>query len=168
VTGFLATVAGGIASTGLTPASGCQDHTALPSASAPFVKGATASTASRSNVRDDRETPLCVGRDAEQYSLICISEKQKYFFKRGWTEHRAANEVICPSGNRLLMRFARDDARGIHCFAQKQPPTFVSSLRSVAARDTAKNPLPRDFACRSIFDFFNSICQQQTWRNASR
>ena len=58
---------------------------------------------------------------------------------------------------RLLVRFARDDARGIHRFAQKQPPTFVSSLRSVAARETAKNPLSRDFAYRSIFDFFNSI-----------
>jgi hypothetical protein len=31
----------------LTPASGCQDHTTSPSASAPFVKGASASTASR-------------------------------------------------------------------------------------------------------------------------
>jgi hypothetical protein len=34
-------------STDLTPASGCQDHTVLPSASAPFVKSASASTASR-------------------------------------------------------------------------------------------------------------------------
>jgi len=31
----------------LTPASGCQDHTTSPSASAPFVKSASASTASR-------------------------------------------------------------------------------------------------------------------------
>src|SRR5450631_3388972 len=31
----------------LTPASGCQDHTTSPSASAPFVIGASASTASR-------------------------------------------------------------------------------------------------------------------------
>src|SRR5258708_27655041 len=45
-------------SASLTPASGCQDHTTLPSASALFVKSTTASTASRSNVRDDRETPL--------------------------------------------------------------------------------------------------------------
>jgi hypothetical protein len=53
----------GMTSANLTPASGCQDHTSSPSASAPFVKSASASTASRSNVRDDRETPLCVGRD---------------------------------------------------------------------------------------------------------
>jgi hypothetical protein len=61
--GFLATVIGGVASANLTPASGCQDHMTSPSASALFVKSAAASTASRPYVRDDRETPLCVGRD---------------------------------------------------------------------------------------------------------
>jgi hypothetical protein len=55
-------------SANLTPASGRQDHTTSPSASASFVRAlrapdAAASTASRSYVRDDRETPLCVGRD---------------------------------------------------------------------------------------------------------
>ena len=34
-------------SANLTPASGCQDHTTSPSASAPFVKGTSTSTASR-------------------------------------------------------------------------------------------------------------------------
>jgi hypothetical protein len=48
----------------LTPASRRQDHTILPSASALFVKSANASTASRTNVRDDRETPLSVGGTA--------------------------------------------------------------------------------------------------------
>jgi hypothetical protein len=60
----------------LTPASRRQDHTTSPSAAAPFVcapgdrsretrpaipfrADAAASTASRRNVRDDRETPLC-------------------------------------------------------------------------------------------------------------
>src|SRR5580658_9276868 len=42
----------------LTPTSRRQDHTTWPSASAPFVKGASASTASRSTYRDDREPPL--------------------------------------------------------------------------------------------------------------
>jgi hypothetical protein len=42
----------------LTPALGRQDHTTSPSASALFVKSASASIASRANVRDDRETPL--------------------------------------------------------------------------------------------------------------
>src|SRR5207237_7479396 len=50
-------------SANLTPASGRQDHTALPSAAGAFVSCAAASIASRLNVRDDRETPLLVRRD---------------------------------------------------------------------------------------------------------
>jgi hypothetical protein len=42
----------------LTPASGRQDHTTSPSAHVPLVNGTSASTASRLNVRDDRDTPL--------------------------------------------------------------------------------------------------------------
>jgi hypothetical protein len=58
VTGLFATVASGVSSANLAPASGRQDHTTSPSASAPFVSRAGTSTASRSYVRDDRETPL--------------------------------------------------------------------------------------------------------------
>jgi hypothetical protein len=49
VIGFLATVIRVMRSiiANLTPASGRQDHTTSPSALAPFVKGASASTASR-------------------------------------------------------------------------------------------------------------------------
>jgi hypothetical protein len=39
-----------------------------------------------------------VGRDGQSYSLIFISEKQKYFCKRGWTGRKSEAEVICPSG----------------------------------------------------------------------
>jgi hypothetical protein len=46
--GSFATVAGGIASANLTPASGCQDHTTLPSALVSLVNDTAASTASRS------------------------------------------------------------------------------------------------------------------------
>jgi len=56
--GFLATVAGGIASTDLTPASGCQDHTSSPSAWALFVNSATRVHRISFRVRDDRDTPL--------------------------------------------------------------------------------------------------------------
>jgi hypothetical protein len=45
-------------SANLTPASGRQDHTTSPSAVGAFVKAPSASTASRTNVRDDRDTPL--------------------------------------------------------------------------------------------------------------
>jgi hypothetical protein len=47
----------------LTPASGRQDHTTSPSALAPFVVGATSVHRIPPHVRDDRETPLFVGRD---------------------------------------------------------------------------------------------------------
>ena len=30
--------------------------------------------------------------------LICLAPKQKYFCKRGWTDHFGKHEVICPSG----------------------------------------------------------------------
>jgi hypothetical protein len=59
-------------SANLTPASGRQDHMASPSASAPFVRAkylrcvAVASIASQPYVRDDRETPLCVGPGCEE------------------------------------------------------------------------------------------------------
>src|ERR1700726_2895711 len=65
----------------LTPASGRQDHTPSPFASAPFVIGASASTASRPASVTIANRPS-VGRDGKSYSLICISEKQKYFRKR--------------------------------------------------------------------------------------
>jgi hypothetical protein len=65
VTGFLATIAARILPRNLTPASGRQDHTLLPSASATFVFVTSASTASHRNVRDDREPPLIRVRQAK-------------------------------------------------------------------------------------------------------
>jgi hypothetical protein len=56
--GFFVTVISSALAASLTPASRRQDHTTSPSALAPFVKSAAASTASDPNVRDDRETPL--------------------------------------------------------------------------------------------------------------
>ncbi len=60
----------------LTPASGRQNHTTSPYASAPFVRAhrarddATASTASRSNVRDDGQRPLSgTGRTSKATDL---------------------------------------------------------------------------------------------------
>jgi hypothetical protein len=58
---LFATVTGGIASAGLTPASGRQDHTTSPSASSALVSGALSVHRIPPYVRDDRETPLCVG-----------------------------------------------------------------------------------------------------------
>src|SRR5216684_5683768 len=81
VTGLFATVAPEkrLLLTNLTPASGRQDHTTSPSALVPFVKGTSASTASRPAFRDDRERPSCrVGR-GELVALICPTAKAEYF-----------------------------------------------------------------------------------------
>jgi hypothetical protein len=44
-----------------------------------------ASIASQPYVRDDRETPLCVGRDGRDEEVIWVKSEPKYFCKRGWT-----------------------------------------------------------------------------------
>ena len=66
------------------------------------------------------------------------------------------------------MRFAHADLRGHIVFTQERPPTFVSALKGAAALETTKNGLSRDFRCRSIFDFFNSIGTKRTCRRTQR
>src|SRR5215211_1438649 len=56
----------------LTPASRRQDHTTSPSASAPFVSGAISVHRIPPRVRDDRDTPLRVGRDEVAYEVIWV------------------------------------------------------------------------------------------------
>src|SRR6202011_56895 len=68
-------------SANLTPASGCQDHTTSPSASEARRLRAAASRAARPDVRDVRETPLRVERDAIDVTLFVISENQNIFCK---------------------------------------------------------------------------------------
>jgi hypothetical protein len=60
------------------------------------------------------------------------------------------------------MRFGRGDV-GDHIVSHKNShrPSYRAPT-SVAAVDTAKNHLSRDFRCGSIFDFFNSIGHQRT------
>src|SRR5207248_8645805 len=79
---------------------GCQDHTVLPSASAPFVcapadrsrksigirpataigaHDAIASTASRPNVRDDGQRPSCGTGWLKLVEVICPTAQAKYF-----------------------------------------------------------------------------------------
>jgi len=89
----------------LDTSNGCQDHTALPSATAPFVLRApiahetwksppcdrsTRAALSRPphprpNVRDDRDTPLCAGRDGGNKQLIWGNHEADSFFARDWT-----------------------------------------------------------------------------------
>ena len=58
VIGLFVTVACGVASANLTPASRRQEHTTSPSASVRFVKRTARVHRIPSHVRDDRETPL--------------------------------------------------------------------------------------------------------------
>ena len=72
-------------SANLTPASGCQDHTTSPSASTPFVIGASASTASRPAAVTIATRPS-VGRDQITILLVQIavkgfSDKSKIIFE---------------------------------------------------------------------------------------
>jgi hypothetical protein len=75
----------GMTSANLTPASGRQDHTSLPSASVPFVIGTSGVHRIPPHVRDDRATPLRRGGTAEINGVIWVGRKPKYFCGRGWT-----------------------------------------------------------------------------------
>src|SRR5258708_28751823 len=85
----------------LDTSNGCQDHTASPSASAPFVcraacrsragarpatafaPDAAASTASHPNVRDDRDTPLVEGGEGGSSSADFVEARRGVFLWRG-------------------------------------------------------------------------------------
>jgi hypothetical protein len=67
----------------LTPASGRQDHMALPSASSAFVFGAIRVHRIPSRVRDDREAPLQWDETAREAEVICIGRERKYFCRGG-------------------------------------------------------------------------------------
>jgi hypothetical protein len=81
----------------LTPASGRQDHTASPSATAAFVIRRHRVHRIPPRVRDDREPPLSSGETGGAIEMICPTGEAKYFCKQGWT----ANSLICPSGNQI-------------------------------------------------------------------
>src|SRR6185312_557408 len=77
-TGLVSPRRPGLVTRGLTPASGCQDHTPLPSASAPFAFGAKASIASRTqrSVTTAKRPSEEAGRGG-LYACFHISVKQK-------------------------------------------------------------------------------------------
>ena len=59
------------------------------------------------------------------------------------------------------MRPAPSRREGSHRFAEKRPRIFVLALRHFAAIQPSENQLSRDFRRRSIFDFYNKICQKR-------
>jgi len=74
-----------LSSTNLTPASGRQDHTTSPSASGAVVTSAIGVHRIPPRVDDVAQRPSWRDGTADDIALICVSEKQKYFCKRGWT-----------------------------------------------------------------------------------
>jgi hypothetical protein len=78
VIGLFVTVAGGIASANLTPASRRQDHTTSPSAPVPFVSSTSASTASRPAFVTIAIAPR-LGRDGGAYGFDLGQAGRKIF-----------------------------------------------------------------------------------------
>jgi len=85
VIGFLVTVAGGIASANLTPASRRQDHTTSPCASRAVRQQHVSVHRIPPRVRDDRDTPLEWDETAALMDLIWGNREGIYFCNWGWT-----------------------------------------------------------------------------------
>ena len=83
VTGFLATIIGGILLANLTPASGRQDHTASPSAMAAFVVRRRHVHRIPPRVRDDRDPPLSSGETGRAGSVDLPDRLSGIFFVGG-------------------------------------------------------------------------------------
>ena len=78
----------------LTPASGCQDHTASPSASSALVRSAISVHRIPPRVRDDRETPLMWDETARIMDLIWVARKRKIFLQIG-LDRQTASAPCC-------------------------------------------------------------------------
>src|SRR5277367_2461408 len=104
--GSFATVACGIASADLTPASGCQDHTTLPSAVTPLVlRRQGVHRIPHPTFRDDRDTPLLVragrGESAADLGVTATPSGCDKLTRRAiCAEHTCAS---CPSGQITLL-----------------------------------------------------------------
>jgi hypothetical protein len=102
----------------LDTSNGCQDHTALPSANAPFVlravdrsretrpatssaPDAAASTASHPNVRDDHDTPLLRDGMAQTCKDDLPDGASELFLQTG-LDRKPQVALICPSGHRSM------------------------------------------------------------------
>ena len=97
---LVATVIGGALPANLMPAPGHQDHTTLPSALAALVsRSLRVHRSPHPTSVTIAKRPSHGARDAANKQVIWVRRKQKYFCKRGWTQHR----VICPSGKIDLM-----------------------------------------------------------------
>jgi hypothetical protein len=104
------------------------------------------SIASQPYVRDDRETPLCAGRDGENEQVSWVKSEAEYFLIQGWTliccvARRAKSKTIMGAFASSYLRHSgasRSDEPGIHnpsvSFSTKTPRQglWIPGLRLVA------------------------------------
>jgi hypothetical protein len=100
--GFLASVAREVAFANLTPASRRQDHTTWPSAISALVRSTFRVHRIPPRVRDDRDTPLVVGRDGDGYAGDLGSHGTEMFFPMGLDSPNHTKSS--PSGARFFAR----------------------------------------------------------------
>jgi hypothetical protein len=56
------------------------------------------------NVRDDRETPLLIGRRTAKGILLILAESKAYYFSNAyWTPHSCTDRMICPPGKNFTI-----------------------------------------------------------------
>src|SRR5712671_2396476 len=89
--------------------------------------------------------------------------------KQTWTECPLLADIVAKVflGWRTKILRAADalyarQREGPYRFIQNRSRTSAVALKSDAAAEKSKDQLSRDFPGRSIFDFCNNICQQET------
>ena len=124
----------------LTPASGRQDHTALPSASLCRRRSTLpASIASRANVRDDHDTPLWESARRRAYRIDLGQARSGIFLQAGLDSF----SLICPSGSQRPLPSSSAKA-----FAKAGDPVPRSlSVRSRTPRNTGSPAFAGDDGC---------------------
>jgi hypothetical protein len=101
----------------LAPASGRQDHTISPSASAAFVNAQPQRPPHpASNVRDDRETPLLWRRDTQKMLLIWGFE-QYCRPAAQWHDGQFTHDMYARSARRAKWRFTHRPQQRSHSFS---------------------------------------------------
>jgi hypothetical protein len=124
VPGLIATVACGITFADLTPASGCQDHTILPSALASLAYATpTRPSHPAPNVRGERAyAPLGGTGRPDSVPLICPTAQAKFFSREGWTRIRK----LYPSGK-------SDTAKASHETDHSEPVIKITWIARLLA-----------------------------------
>jgi hypothetical protein len=131
-------------SANLTPASGCQDHTTSPSASAPFVKGASTSTASRPASVTIAKRPFGgAGRGAYRPDLgrgaSTIFEIRKIFFE---IRHRPVMAGLVPA----IHVFGRNE-KSKTWMPGTRPGMTAAAVAGARASPSPPSPEPNTHFC---------------------